>query len=94
MKELSIYRNGNYDVYLFDDGTKIRHRPDEVPDDQQMIPAFPESIDLKISNRCDIGCPQCHEKSVPNGELADLNDPILNTLQAGTELAIGASRFG
>lgn len=89
MKELSIYRNGNYDVYLFDDGTKIRHRPDEVPDDQQMIPAFPESIDLKISNRCDIGCPQCHEKSVPNGELADLNDPVLNTLHAGTELAIG-----
>lgn len=81
---LREYKNGNYKIKLFDDGTKIRYTKDD-----EFIPEFPESIDLKITNKCDLECPMCHEKSVKNGENANLNHPFLNTLKRGTELAIG-----
>lgn len=84
MKLLGSYLNGNYKVYIFDDGTKIRANSLDTLD-----PVFPESIDMKISNRCDKGCPMCHEQSEPTGDLADLNHPILETLHPYTELALG-----
>lgn len=84
MKLLHTYTNGNYKVYLFDDGTKIRANKLTT-----LEPEFPESIDMKISNRCDKGCPMCHECSTPDGDFADLNHPILNSLNPGTELALG-----
>lgn len=83
-KILGVYKNGNYHVAMFSDGTKIR-----VNKLDNLTPAFPESIDMKICNRCDRGCPQCHECSTPDGELADLNAPFLDTLKPYTELAIG-----
>ena len=84
MKRLGSYVNGNYTVHIFDDGTKIR-----INNLDNLTPAFPESIDMKICNRCDMGCPMCHEQSVPDGALADLNHPILDTLRPFTELALG-----
>ena len=84
MKLLGSYLNGNYKVYMFDDGTKIRANKLNT-----LEPVFPESIDMKISNRCDKGCPMCHEQSEPDGGLADLNHPILETLHSYTELALG-----
>lgn len=81
---LGTYQNGNYNVYLFKDGTKIR-----VNDLDNLTPAFPESMDLKICNRCEMGCSQCHECSTPDGALGDLNAPFLSTLHPYTELAIG-----
>lgn len=84
MKFLGAYRNGNYKVYMFDDGTKIRANKLTT-----LEPEFPESIDMKICNRCDMACAQCHECSAPDGELADLNHPILNSFHPLTELALG-----
>ena len=83
------YHNGNTIVTIMRDGTKIRFTPDgEVPS-----PVFPESMDIKITNRClgnnGVLCPMCHEMSSPDGEHADLSDPILNTIHPHTELAIG-----
>ena len=80
------YINGNYKVEILDDGTKIRYDDDVVPE-----PEFPESIDIKITNKCDGACPHCHENSVPEGKEAD---PMyiyskLNGLPQGIELAIG-----
>lgn len=83
-KLLSEYNNGNYKVKLFSDGTKIRYTKDD-----ELHPEFPESIDLKITNRCDLRCLMCHEKSTPNGKNADLNQLFFSTLKKGTELAIG-----
>lgn len=83
-KVLGSYRNGNYMVTICDDGTKIRHNNED-----DLIAAFPESIDMKISNRCNMGCPQCHEQSVPNGALANLHHPLLDSLHPYTELALG-----
>ena len=83
-KIIAQYKNGNYNVMLYNDGTKIRFN-----NENYMEAEFPESIDCKISNRCDMGCPMCHEQSVPGGALANLNHPIFDSLHAGTELALG-----
>ncbi|MCI9258565.1 hypothetical protein [Acutalibacter sp.] len=85
MKLLGEYQNGNYSVKIYDDGTKIREN-----DFNFFEPEYPESMDMKITNACDMMCPFCHEASVPNGEYGDiLNLPFLDTLLPYTELAIG-----
>lgn len=82
---LASYKNGNYNVLLYTDGTKVRTcYGSETPK-----PAFPENIDIKITNRCKFNCPFCHENSTIDGEHGDLHSPVLDTLKPGTELAIG-----
>ena len=84
MKFLGAYHNGNYKVYMFDDGTKIRANKLTT-----LEPEFPESIDMSICNRCENACSFCYECSTPDGALADLNHPILDSLHPLTELALG-----
>lgn len=81
---LHRYQNGNYTVLLYADGSKVRFTKDD-----EFSPLFPESIDLKITNYCDLGCQMCHEKSSINGKHANLDFEFISTLKAGTELAIG-----
>lgn len=87
MKLLNKYQNGNVTVTLFDNGTKIQ----EWPDDEPAAPIYPNSMDIKITNKCDAGCAFCHEMSVPTGEQGDLEYlfKIIQDLPAGTELALG-----
>lgn len=85
MSILGSYQNGNYKVTLLSDGTKIREN-----DLDFFEPEFPESMDIKITNKCDMGCPFCHEDSRKNGEHGDiLNLPFLDSIHPFTELAIG-----
>lgn len=88
MNLLGAYRNGNYAVLLCNDGTKIRTNSLD-----NLTPEFPESIDMKISDRCDMGCPMCHEQSTKNGTLANLNHPLLDSLHPYTELALGGGNI-
>jgi len=85
MTIINSYINGNVKVQIFDDGTKIR--------EYQKIPKvnFPESIDIKITNYCDMGCAYCHENSNTQGKHGNLDFllTILKELPAGVELAIG-----
>lgn len=85
MKQIAKYQNGNTTVIIMDDGTKIR----EYENTPEII--HPESIDVKISSYCDMGCAYCHESSSINGTHADLNKllEIISELPAGVELAIG-----
>ena len=84
-KLLSKYRNGNYNVAIFDDGTKIRYNNLDC-----LVPEFVESMDMKISNYCPFLCPMCYEKSSPDGEYGKiLHHPFIKTLHSGTELALG-----
>lgn len=83
-KLLSSYKNGNYTVKLYEDGTKEKFTYDD-----QFIADFPDSIDLKITNFCDANCPMCHENSSVKGKHANLNLPIIKSLPSGIELAIG-----
>ena len=52
---------------------------------------FPESLDVKITNYCDLGCKFCHESSTVEGKHGDLKKlkAVLISLPAGVELAIG-----
>ena len=81
---IAKYKNGNYTVSLYDDGTKIKESIDDF-----FFSLFPDSIDLKITNRCDLCCPMCHENSTKDGLHAVLEAEFLNSLTSGTELAIG-----
>lgn len=87
-KELHTYKNGNYQVTLFDDGTKIRET-----EESEFKSLFPESIDCKITNKCNAKCSFCHENSVPDGLHANLKHPFFKTLTTGTELAIGGGNI-
>lgn len=85
MSILGQYQNGNYSVTILSDGTKIRENDLDFFDAES-----PESMDIKITNACDMGCPMCHEDSRPDGKHGDiLNLPFLDSLHEFTELAIG-----
>ena len=86
MKLLDIYKNGNAKIMLFDNGTRVI----EYPDDEKLNVDFPLSMDCKITNKCPMGCPMCHEKSTPDGEHGDImGAEFINKLHKGTEMAIG-----
>lgn len=83
------YKNGNCVVTLLEDGTKIReYNENEIPS-----PIFPESIDLKITNYCDLHnvCLWCHEASDKKGNHSNIKDYffLLEQLPSGAELAVG-----
>ena len=87
MKTLGVYKNGNYNVRLLADGTKIRETNED-----EFIPAFAENCDCKITDKCDGGCPFCYEGCTPNGKHGDiLNYKFLDTLHPYTELAINGN---
>ena len=85
MKKIAHYKNGNYFVDLYEDGTKVRYN-----DLDNLTPEFVESMDCKITNKCPMGCPMCHEKSTPDGKHGDImNAEFIDKLRPGTEMAIG-----
>lgn len=83
-KLLCEYKNGNYNVKIFEDGTKIRENEGDYFD-----ASFPESMDVKITNRCQNNCVMCHENSTPDGIHGNLNHRFIDTLKPGMEIAIG-----
>lgn len=85
MKEVAHYINGNTEVTILEDGTKIR----EFEGEPHIT--HPESIDVKITDFCDMGCAYCHESSTTEGVHGDLEKliEILSELPPGVELAIG-----
>lgn len=89
MNILGKYKNGNYTVTIFDDGTKVRSNNLDF-----FEPKYCESMDLKITNKCYGNgnglCAMCHECSSPEGKHGNiLNLPFLDTLLPYTEIAIG-----
>lgn len=88
-KLLAEYKNGNCNVELYEDGTKIR----VWNDNEKAWAEFPESLDCKITDYCDnpICIAHCHEKSTKKGLHGDI-DAIINVLKdlpRGVEIAIG-----
>lgn len=84
---LTKYKNGNYDIVILKDGTKIR-----MTNDDEFIPEFPESIDVKITSKCDGNCSFCYENCTPAGEHGDiLNAKWVDSLHSGTELALNGN---
>lgn len=88
-KLLNKYKNGNVKVQIFDDGTRII----DIPDGEKPNLDFPLSMDFKITNWCDQMCPMCHEMSNPEGKHGDImNLKFIDSLRAGTEMAIGGGK--
>lgn len=85
MAVIREYSNGNCRVTLQADGTKVRSWSGDPS------PEFPESIDLKVTDRCDAGCGFCHESSTRRGLPAAMPDVLrlIDGLPSGPEIAIG-----
>lgn len=90
MNNWKRYTNGNYIVQInLEDGTRIRET-----EANEFIPSFAENEDIKICNRCNMGCKFCHEGSTPDGKLGDiLNEKFIETLHPYQECAIGGGNI-
>ena len=66
-KLIGMYTNGNYKVTLLEDGTKIR-----ANDLDNLTPAFAESMDVKLTDKCSVGCPFCYEGCTRDGKHSDI----------------------
>lgn len=90
IERLGKYINGNYTVSIYEDGTKIRKTEAE-----DFVPAFAENCDVKITDKCSIGCPFCYEGCTPTGKHADLLSSeamnIINSLYPYTEIALNGN---
>lgn len=68
------YINGNYLVTYFNYRSTLVK--EAFREGEELISEFPDSIDLKITNKCSTGCPFCHESSTPDGKTFDLEKTI------------------
>lgn len=83
MGVLSRYKNGNLITTLYSDGTRVRETQDD-----EFVPEFSENVDVHISDRCDNKCSMCYANCTPDGKFGDLEAHWLNTVHAGTEMAV------
>ena len=83
---LTRYTNGNYNVIMLKNGTKIRYNGLD-----NLTPSFAESIDCTITEKCNGGCEYCYLGCNVNGKHADLNQEFFNTLHKGQELALNGN---
>jgi len=86
IKLLGRYKNGNYTVRIYEDGTKIRKT-----EANEFIPEFAENIDIKITNKCTgINCQWCHEGSGECGRHGNImGERFIDTLKPWQEVALG-----
>ena len=87
MKLLGKYQNGNYKVMLLEDGTKIRYN-----DLDNLTPDFAESMDVKLTDKCSVGCSFCYEKCTPLGKHSNIMEQKwIQTLHPWTEIAVNGN---
>lgn len=87
VKLLGKYKNGNYTVMMLEDGTKIRYNNLD-----NLTPDFSESMDVKLTDKCSVGCAFCYEGSTPNGKHSDImNQSWIKSVHPYTELAINGN---
>ena len=72
MRARSIYVNGNYMVSSDFFGNTRRFSTLRIGED--FMPDFPDSVDLKITNKCSNNCPYCHESSNISGKSFNYED--------------------
>ncbi len=90
-----FYLNGNYVVS--GDESRYSYKMERLVKrglriGEDLVSKFPDSIDLKIIDRCSHGCPYCHESSTIGGGMFNLKETkrILSQLPTvGLEVAIG-----
>ena len=86
-KLLGEYVNGNYNVLIYEDGTKIRQNELD-----NLTPDFAESIDVKITDKCLVGCSFCYENCKKDGKHSDImKQAWISSVHPYTELAINGN---
>lgn len=97
-KEIANYSNGNADVKLYEDGTRVIEYNGELKLEMCL------NIDIRVSSKCAFGynpktgkafCDFCHESARTDGEECDyenLKEKLIG-LPRGIELAIGANNI-
>ena len=66
----NVIKNGNYYIgYSYYDGDRLRFSYK----DEECIPEYPELIDLRITNKCNHGCPFCFMDSTISDKHASLD---------------------
>jgi hypothetical protein len=84
---MKAYKNGNYNVIIMDDGSKVRYTNDD-----DFIPTFAENVDVCITKKCNVGCKFCYEGCTQQGKHADLfKYEFLNTLHPYTEMSLNGN---
>ena len=88
---ITKYQNGQVFVTIDQNGTKTRESYYSSWDLANKTLEFPESIDIKITDYCDLNCKFCHENSTIQGKHADILNIVeaVDNLSPGIELAIG-----
>lgn len=96
MKQIANYQNGNANIELLEDGTRIIQYHKKIKLD------YPLNIDIRTSNACPLGlnpktgksvCKFCHESATTDGKECNFSElkSILDNLPSGIELAIGGN---
>lgn len=81
---IADYINGNARIKLWSDGTR-----EITTEDDEFKFEMPTNIDMQITTKCDNRCPWCYADCTENGVHAELlNNPVLDGLNPGQELAI------
>ncbi|MBP5594607.1 MAG: hypothetical protein J6Y02_04430 [Pseudobutyrivibrio sp.] len=84
---LGTYTNGNYRVKIYNDGTKVR-----MTDADHFSPSFAESMDMKVTDKCDGKCSFCYANAYPTGKSIDMQDEgvlkFLDSIHPYTEVAV------
>ena len=88
-----LIKNGNYWILMFEDGSKLKFTHED-----EMVPEYPECIDLTVSSRCTQGCPFCYANCTPDGREADftLHRVLFDELRAnhpGIEIALNINEL-
>lgn len=80
------YINGTYQVTQYPDGTRVFDDPSE-----KFEAEFPDNLDVKITDYCDVGCKFCYENSGITGKHCDINPLIekLSKIPEGVEVTLG-----
>ena len=86
MKLLGKYKNGNTNVSIFSDGTRIC-----MSEDDEFNFDFPLNIDVTITTKCDGGCKWCYMNCTEEGEHADLDQAWVDTIHPYTEIALNGN---
>lgn len=83
MNIIGQYTNGNYEVTLYDNGTKVREN-----DLDNLTPSFPECVDISISEYCENDCSFCYLGCSRDGEHGKImNMDFIKSLHPYTEVA-------
>ncbi len=89
MRKLFDFINGNAQVILFSDGTRIINKLNDAPLNLEI----PLSLDVKLTNKCSNNCTYCYEKSVKDGVSGRLDYTLFKSLPAHCEYNIGGGNI-